>query len=225
MRDELRELAAPLVDAVIAHPFWQGVREGTLPPDSLWYFAEQDARFAVPAYARALARAAAVADRHEDSAVLCGAASATLDAVARMDGELAELALELGRATPPDAPSEAPRVSPATHAHTCFLLGAPASSFAAGLGGLLPMTWFHQRLSLDLRERTDPGSRYAAWIDRYIPESGFHDYVEAYLSMVDAFSVNCSANDRSALAAAFLHGAGHEWEFAESAWRLQHWDV
>jgi thiaminase/transcriptional activator TenA len=222
MRDELGELAAPLVDAVLAHPFWAGVRDGTLPPESMWYFAEQDARFAVPAYARALARASAVADRHQDSAVLCGAASATLDAVLRMDGELAELAGELGRAA---ATAEDARVSPATHAHSCFLLGAPAASFAAGLGGLLPMTWFHQRVSLDLRARSAPDTRYAAWIDRYIPESGFHDYVEAYLSMVDAFSENCSANDRSALAEAFLHGAAHEWEFAESAWRLQRWDV
>ncbi|MHA6763556.1 TenA family protein [Streptacidiphilus sp. PAMC 29251] len=222
MREELWAIAGPLVADIAAHPFWEGLCDGTLPQDRLWHFAEQDARFAVPAYARALARTGAVADRDQDSALLCGAASATLAAVARMDGELSDLAREFGE---PDLVSRTARVSPATHAHTSFMLAAPTASFAAGLGGLLPMTWFHQKLSLDLKQRCAPGSRYAEWIDRYCPESGFHDYVEAYLGMVDDYAARGSGADRSALVEAFRHGARHESNFAESAWLLQRWDV
>lgn len=220
LRDELAAIAAPVLAAVVRHPFWEGVRDGTLPVDSLWYFAEQDARYAVPSYARALAVTASIADRTDSSAMLCGAASATFDAVARMDGELADLAKEFDR-----PPAAAAPVSPATHAHTAFMLAAPALSYGAAIGGLLPMTWFHQTVSRDLKNRCVPGSRYEAWIDRYCPESGYHDYVEAYLGMVDAFGEQCSAGDRAALSEQFLFGAHHELAFADSAWRLQTWAV
>ncbi|NEA57504.1 TenA family transcriptional regulator [Streptomyces sp. SID13666] len=219
LRDELSAIAKPVLAAVLEHPFWDGLRKGTLPADSLWYFAEQDARYAVPAYARALARTAAIADQDAHSALMSGAASVTLDAVGRMDGELAALATELGRTVRTVA------VSPATHAHTCFMLAAPAVSFGAAFGGLLPMTWFHQAVSRDLRERCVPGSRYEAWIDQYCPESGFHDYVEAYLSMIDEFGEQCSPTDRATLAEHFLFGARHELAFADSAFRLQAWSV
>jgi thiaminase len=220
--DDLFAAAGPILAAVREHPFWTGLRDGTLPPASLWYFAEQDARYVVPAYARAMARAAAVADDHAHGALLCSAADATFTAVGRMDGELRALAEWLG--PPADAATAAP-AGPTIHAHTSFLLAAPAASFAAGIGGLLPMTWFHLRISAELREQRESGSRYAGWIDQYCPGAGFRDYVAAYQDMVDAFGARCSARDRAELTDSFLLGARHEWAFAAAAWQPPAWPV
>ena len=39
LRHDLWAIAEPLVAEVQEHPFWAGLREGTLAPAALWYFA------------------------------------------------------------------------------------------------------------------------------------------------------------------------------------------
>lgn len=218
LRDELRETARPFLADAGDHPFWAGLRTGSLPPACLWYFAEQDTHYTVPAYARALTRAAAVAERDADSALLCSAASETFAAAARMAESLPALATELGA-----APRRKAEIGPVTHAHTSFLLAAPATSFGAALGGLLPMTWFHQVISQDLVDRCVPGTRYEEWISYYRPGSAYEDFVEGFLTMVDEVGEQLAPAERAALDTHFLRGADYEMQFAESAWRLQSW--
>lgn len=219
MRDELSAIAGPYLDKILAHPFWTGLCDGTLDPEPLWWFSEQDARYLVPTYARALAGASAIADTVEQAALLSAAASATFTAVSRMDGELSALAKELDRADDPATP-----VAPSPHAHTSFMIAAAATSFPAAAGGLLPMTWFHLTVCDHLRVHRIPGTRWSAWIDRYIPEDGYRDYVDAYLEMVDVVGGRCSAGERARLVAYFEHGARYELAFAYAAWRRQAWD-
>lgn len=217
MRDDLFAAADPVLAAVREHPFWAGVRNGTLPPASLWYFAAQDTWHVVPAYARALARAAAIAEEEAHGALLCAAADATFSSLTRLREGLGRLAVTLG----PGASATA--AVPATlqvHAHSSFLLAAPTASFAAGIGGLLPMTWFHLKVSDDLRDRRVPGSCYAAWISQYCPADGYRNYVAAYLDMIDEVADRCSARERAELTVSFAAGAHYEWAFAEAAWRL-----
>lgn len=221
MRDDLSAIAGSMVARITEHPFWDGLRRGTLPPAALWFFAEQDAHHVVPTYARALARCAAIAGSDAHGALLASAASATFGSLSRLDDELGKLATALGR--PPGA---AAPPGPGIHAYTSFMLAAPVRSFAAGLGGLLPMTWFHLLVSDDLRKRHDPGSRHAAWIERYLPEGDYlQRYVDAYLTMVDEVGEQCGAGERELLAEGFRLGARHEWSFADSAYRCREWPV
>lgn len=215
LRDRLRASAEPLLAEVVAHPFWSGIRDGTLPAEKLWHFAEQDTHHTVPAYARALARTAALAERSEDGALLAGAAGATFESLTRMRRELARLADRFEDLEP------APGIGQATLAHTSFMTAASTTSFAAGIGGLLPMTWFHQQVCLDLAERRTPGTRWSEWIDQYCPEDGFHGYVEAYLGLIDDFGRRATDADITVLADSFLHGARYELAFCEAAWQLQ----
>jgi thiaminase (transcriptional activator TenA) len=221
MRDELSAISEGVLASLKEHPFWAGLRGGTLPPACLWYFAEQDTRYVVPAYARALARAAATADDDGYSALLCAAAAATFASIPRMASQLAALAAALGR--PPDTPVTP--VGRTSHAHASFMFAGAAASFAAGLGALLPMTWFHLLVCDDLRLRHQPGGRYLAWIDQYCPGDGYAEYVEAYLTMIDEFGGQCSAAERSQLVTHFLLGVRHEWAFADAAWHRQPWGV
>lgn len=225
-QQELRRLAAPILRQVTEHPFWAGLRTGTLVPEALWYFAEQDAHHVVPTYARALARCAAVAELTPHASLLCSAAQATFKSLSRLEGELVRLAGELIQVEDEvGGPQRAARsaVGPAVHGYTSFMLAAPVTSFSAGLGGLLPMTWFHLWVSQDLRRRTDPGSRYAAWIDQFCAYDGYQDYVAAYLGMVDDEAGRCSAGEWDQLVAYFYAAACHEFAFADAAWHQQQW--
>jgi thiaminase (transcriptional activator TenA) len=222
MRDELSAIAGPILHKIKEHPFWDGLRKGTLPAASLWYFAEQDARHVVPTYARALARCAALAEHDSHGALLSSASGATFGSLSRLDSELTKLAEALGK--PPGAGAITP--APPIHAYTSFMMAAPGASFAGGIGGLLPMTWFHLEVSTDLTERYEPGSLYAAWIDQYVPEGGYYqEYVDTYLNMIDEVGGQCSPGERDRLVEQFRLAARHEWAFADAAWRRQEWPV
>jgi thiaminase len=218
VQDTLLLVAAPVLEELLQHPFWVGLRTGTLPPECLWYFARQDAEHLVPAYARALARCATVATDHPDAALLCSAAQATFGSLPRLDRELGRLAVELGR---PGA-SEVGAVGPAVHGYASFMLAAPLTSFAAGLGGLLPMSWFHLWVSENLRSTFDPGTRYARWIDQYCAHDGFQDYIAGFLNLVDTEAHRCSIGEWDALVDCFSTAARSELAFADAAWRIEH---
>ncbi|MBF8190901.1 TenA family transcriptional regulator [Nonomuraea sp. K274] len=220
LRAELSAIAEPLVAKVMEHPFWTGLREGTLPPSSLWYFAEQDARHVVPAYARALARCAGIAERDEHGELLCSAATATFGSLPKLAAGLSGLAAGQSPAGPDGTVAR-----PVVHAYASFMLAGSTVSFATGIVSLLPMTWFHLFVSNDLQKRCDPRSRYASWVEQYPPGGDYEGYVNAFLAMVDEMGAQCSAADRSRLVDRFLVGARYEWAFAEAAWQRQEWAV
>lgn len=222
MRDKLRAIASPVLDEIKEHPFWKGLHKGTLPADSLWYFAELDARYVVPTYARALARCAATADSDAHGSLLASAAHATFGSLPRLVSELEKLGVALGAR--PDVPAGVP--GPAIQAYISFMRAASAMSFVSGIGGLLPMTWFHLQVCDYLREGLVPGSRYADWIHQYCPEDSYYrEYVEAYLGIVDEVAGQCSADECDQLVAQFTTAAHHELAFVDAAWRCEAWVV
>ena len=68
---------------VLEHPVWAGLRNGTLPGEALVHFVQQDTGYLLPAYARALARCAAVVSDDSHAKLLAHCAFATLEAVWR----------------------------------------------------------------------------------------------------------------------------------------------
>lgn len=223
MRAELAAAAGPLAARITGHPFWDGLRRGTLPPAALWHFAEQDAHHVVPAYARALAGCAALAGSDAHGALLASAGSATFGSLPRLNEELPKLAAALGTVPTGAAPA---RPAPAVHAYTSFMRAAPARSFAAGIGALLPMTWFHLLVCEDLAERHDPNGRYAFWIARYLPEGDYLEhYVESFLTMIEEVASGAAPDERADLLTCFRRAAAHEWNFADSAYNRQSWPL
>ncbi|WP_042367782.1 TenA family protein [Streptacidiphilus neutrinimicus] len=217
--DELLEAAGPVLDEVRAHPFWAGLRSGALAPERLLRFTTQDTWHLVPAYARALARAASTAAVPGHGELLAGAAAATFVSARRMVGELDLLERELkehGRAA---AEGGEPTAAPATAAHVAYLTETGAQPFPVAAVGLLPMTWFHQFVCRDLvRDGVHPATVYAGWVARYCPEEGFHGYVSAYLDLVEDCARSVSAQERNGLIEVFLTGAQHELQFVKAAW-------
>jgi thiaminase/transcriptional activator TenA len=208
LHEDLLELAEPALRKVIDHPFWAGLRDGSLPAEALAHFVGQDTGHLLPAYARALARCAALAPDDAHTVFFAHAVCGTLEARDRLRGE----------------PGPSVPVDPLTHAHCSFFHAAAATSYVAGVGALLPMVWFNHRVATDLAERGAPGSRYVAWIERYQPSEGYFQHVVGrYLDLVD--EVGASAHERATLTEQFLFGVRYEWTFAESAWRRPTWPV
>ncbi|MFI0787259.1 TenA family protein [Streptomyces lydicus] len=221
LRDRLTATAAPVLREVLGHPFWAGLRSGSLPGEALTHFVEQDTGHLLPAYGRALARCAATAADDAHAAFFARAAVGTLEARDRLREALSGIAPDLGlRAPAADAPAD-----PLTRAHCSFFLAAAATSPVAGLGALLPMAWFNHRVSADLARRCAPGSRYARWVALYQPAEGYARVVERFVTVAEETAQRGSDLDRAQLTDFFSAGVRYEWTFAESAWARPDWPV
>ncbi|MEV4254947.1 hypothetical protein AB0J52_17485 [Spirillospora sp. NPDC049652] len=232
MRDRLARRAAPVLAQIKEHPFWEGLRRGTLAPEVLRRFAEQDAHHVVPSYARALARCAALADDDAHGELLAQASAATFGSLPRLHTQLAALPPSrddeppAGGDEPPDRTDSGRRLGGAGGgvggwaAYCSLMLAAPESGFAAGVGALLPMTWFHLEVGEDLRARYARDARYAGWIEAYLPDPGFFPgYVDAFIAMVDEVGETASDGARELLEQFFGRAARLEWEFVDFVWR------
>ena len=102
LHEELQDLAEPVLQKVKDHPFWSGLRDGSLPVESLVHFVEQDTGYLLPAYARALARCAAAATDDSHVMLLSRSILGTLEARDRLRTRYSELAEQLS--APPPRP-------------------------------------------------------------------------------------------------------------------------
>ncbi|MER6666878.1 hypothetical protein ABT256_20210 [Amycolatopsis japonica] len=222
LHDELLEMADPVLRKVLDHPFWAGLRDGSLPGEALTHFVQQDTGYLLPAYGRAMARCAAVAPDDAHSVLFARSVSGTMEAKDRLRAAFADLAPSLGI----EPPAEQAPIDPLTHAHCSFFHAAAATSLPAGVGALMPMTWFNYNVSKDLAERHTPGSRYEPWIELYQPSDGYYRHVvRRYLDLADEIGDRCSGHERRTLIEQFSISVRYEWTFAESAWRRPAWPV
>lgn len=221
LHDELVELAEPVLRKVVDHPFWAGLRDGTLPGEALAHFVQQDTGYLLPTYGRAMARCAATATDDSLSVFFARGAFGTMEAKDRLRVAFVELAPSID--VDPFVAQTA--IDPLTHAHCSMFTAAAATSLPAAIGALLPMAWFNQNVSKDLVERVTPGSRYTKWIELYQPAEGYSHVVQRYLSAADAVGEHCSAQDRRVLVEQFTLSLRYEWTFAESAWQQPSWPI
>lgn len=218
-RTELRTLAEPTLKKILDHPYWVGLRDGTLPSPVLQHFILQDAHHLLPAYARASSRLAAMATDDSHAMLLAKFAYGTLEARNGMMLGYGMMAPRLGLR----ADGGIPPISPTSHAYSSFFTAAP--SLAGGLGALLPCAWFHIQVADETFARHDPSSKYGMWIKGYHPGDEYRQVLDSFLNVVDEVAEGSSTGERDKMVANFALGARYEWAFAEAAWTLQEWPV
>jgi thiaminase/transcriptional activator TenA len=221
MHEQLLAIAEPVLDKVRDHPFWSGLRDGSLPPESLGRFVIQDTGFLLPTYARSLARCAAAASDDGHAYLLAQSVVGTLEARDRLRSAYQQLARQHGWPLVPVTPE----IDSGTHAHTSFFLAASARSVAAGVAALLPMVLFNHGVADDLLTRQAPGGRYAPWITVYHPGETFDVVRKAFLGLVDQIAERSSADERAEIVEQFTLSIRYEWAFAENALRAPSWPV
>lgn len=120
--EELLEAGRPTLEKVKEHPFWAGLRDGTLPGEALVRFFEQDTDHLLPHYARAMGRCVPFAREDRHAGLLGRSVFGSLDARDRFRSSHTGMQDDLG--LPAAAPPDTTAASPATHAHVSFFHAA-----------------------------------------------------------------------------------------------------
>jgi thiaminase (transcriptional activator TenA) len=211
--DELRSLASGIWEAQHAHPFVQGIGDGTLDVERFRHFVRQDYVY-LTEYARLLSLGAARAPRLPWMRRFAELAGSTLGTEMDMHREFAATlgitAEEL----------EYERATPTTRAYTEFLLRtATLGDFAELVSALLPCVWGYAEIGRALAPRA-PGNPYGAWIETYAsPE--FAAQAGWCRALTDELATGLDETGRARMLEAFLQSSRHELAFWDMAWRLE----
>ncbi|MCQ4084235.1 TenA family transcriptional regulator [Streptomyces sp. RB6PN25] len=221
LRDELGEMIDETARRICEHPYYRGLRDGSLPGAALVHFTLQDSCHLLPGYGRANARCAALARTARQAEVLSRMATGSLeDCGVRLEA-FHKTAARLGLQLPPEP--DLPPVAPATLAYTSFLTAASATSLAAGVGALLPSAWLYMLVTDDLVVRYDPFSRYAKEVEQAHPGEFYRGMLEDFLDVAEEISATEGPGGRRELACHAERAARYEWAFVDAAWRLESW--
>jgi thiaminase (transcriptional activator TenA) len=211
--DRLRELAAPVWEAQLKHPFVAAIGTGTVPDDRWRRWLTQDYLFLVD-YCRVFALGAA---RAPDLPTMARFAS-LLAATATTEMELhRRFAVQFGL-EPADL--EAATATPETAAYCDFLLRTAAlGDFADLAAAVLPCMWAFAWIGQELARQPPPADeRCREWIDSYAsPE--FAELAGWCRALVDRCAEGGDEFRRGRMEALFLESSRHELRFWDMAWR------
>jgi thiaminase/transcriptional activator TenA len=217
--DAFRQAAHAIWEANYAHPFVQGIGDGTLPLERYRYYLAQDYVYLID-FSRFFAVAAAKAP-----------ALAPMERLAKLLDETLHFEMDLHRSLCaefgiPREALEQTRPSPTCLAYTSYLLRVAYEGEAASLlAALLPCSWGYGEIGLRLKAKGLPAvPHYAKWIATYASEE-YQQIVDWLRGLFEE-----AVGDLGGLQRARLHGifdTSSRWEylFWEMAWRMEDWPV
>jgi thiaminase/transcriptional activator TenA len=160
LTDKLRDACEAEWEALHAHPFVLGLRDGTLALDAFRFYVEQNLQY-LPEYARAMALAVSRAEDVETMRVFAGELSNVLESEIPQNRELLRRTIALGAADEGGAAG----MAPATVAYTSFLVGTAARGGPLEvMASIVPCTWSYGDIGRRLRDRTREHPVYAEWV-------------------------------------------------------------
>lgn len=208
----------PTFDAIVAHPFVQGLTDGSLDADAFAQYVAQDVHY-LRAYSRALAVVAAKAPTLSDTAMFARHAAEVFDVELALHGELLP-ALGLSPAAVEAAP-----VTPTTLAYNSYLLATVyGGGFADGLAAVLPCYWIYAEVGARLLEAGSTDPRYQRWIDSYGGDE-FAATVTEVLTLADRTGPTLTPAEEAVARAHFVTTSRYEWMFFDAAHRREGWPV
>jgi thiaminase/transcriptional activator TenA len=194
-----------LAQAILNHPFVQGLGDGGLDRAKFAYYVGQDAFF-LEAFARAYSLAAAKAPTWEVFQVFHGLTTGVLEELNLHGGYAQEWGVDLAAVTPGHA----------TRQYTDFLLNT-AWSVDPGITAvaMAPCMRLYAFLGQSLAAHQARPHPYTAWIDTYSS-----DQFEPLAQQLEAF-VNAQAADNDLTQRTYRYAMVCELNFFEAAW---HWE-
>lgn len=214
--EELWKSITPIFEAILRHPFIQGLSDGSLPEERFRYYVVQDALF-LQDFARSLALTAAKSPRDSWFQMFAQHAKETLEAELALHESFFRdwnLTLEQVYAHPQ---------SPSTLAYTSYLLRvAYATPFAEVVGAVLPCYWIYWEVGKVLESQGSPNPLYQRWIDLYASEQ-YASSVRPAIAVMDELSFALTDSQREAVRQHFVVTSRYEWMFWDAAWRLETW--
>jgi len=215
---ELWNEVTPIFDAILVHPFIQGLTDGSLARDSFEFYAIQDALY-LREFARALSILAAKAPAEELIVMFNEHAAGALQVERSLhesffrDFGLTEDAV---RATP---------MAPTNLAYTSYLLSVAYSRpVYEVVAVVLPCYWIYWEVGKALLAKGSPDELYQRWIDTYGAEE-FGQLVEAVLKVTNDLAEPLGSPARLAMKQHFITTSRYEWMFWEMGYRREAWPV
>ena len=210
------EATADVRGAIDALPFVTGLADGTLSPDRFTYYMAQDALY-LRGYARALASAAARADRAEELAFFAKAAH---NAIA-VESTLHAGVVGAGGA----GPAAGERQSPTCTAYVSYLLGlAHTQGYGELAAGVLPCFWVYTDVGARLLQKAGDlgGHPFGTWIATYADEE-FAASTRELRGIVDGIAERSDPATVDRMHEAFTTATTYELWFWDAAWRRESW--
>jgi len=216
LRIALSDIILPAAERLLAHPYYRGLLDGSLPGAALSALCLQDANHLLPSYAKALGRCAGLAWTNEQADLLAEMAKVSLDSAA---GSMAGFPQLAQRYDLPGSGTGVPPIAPATSAYAEFLFACSSRSLAAGIGAVAPSAWLYQLVTDELMARRDPASRYGELLAMMYPGKEFAVLVEQFLILIERVYAASSPPEREELLSHLERSVGYEEAFVDAAWQ------
>ncbi|MFN8217904.1 MAG: thiaminase II [Solirubrobacterales bacterium] len=210
--DHLRQRGDELWEAQLAHPFIQGIADGTLSEERFRVWLRQDY-----AYLLDYVRVASLGVTRAPDEETMKRFAETAHRVLGMELDLHRgYAAEFGVTT---EELESEEMMPATRAYVDHLMRTALIGEVAELpAALLPCIWGYSWIGERLGERPLPAEpRYARWIELYGSER-FHDVVVWCRELTDRLAAEGSPRVREQAEQAFMRSSRHELACWTQAW-------
>ena len=217
--DTFRQAAHATWEANYAHPFVQGIGDGTLSEKRYRFFLAQDYVYLID-FSRFFAVAAA---KTRDMA--------SMERFAKLLDETLHFEMDLHRSLCAEfgisrEELEQTRPAPTCLAYTSYLLRvAYESDVAALLAALIPCSWGYGEIGLRLKSKGLPRvAHYSKWIETYASVE-YQEIVEWLRSLFDTTVSDFGSSERARLQEIFDTSSRWEYLFWDMAWKLESWPV
>jgi thiaminase/transcriptional activator TenA len=212
--DELWNSALPVYEQILAHPFNEELKNGTLHVEKFKFYIYQDSLYLAD-FAKALATAGTRASTSQELLDFLQFAQNAI---------LVERALHIGYFKEYEIGFNSGK-APGCFAYTNYLLATSAfESFEVSVAALLPCFWIYKKVGDHIYANQSAPNPYQNWIDAYAGEE-FAASVQKALDICDFLADNASANVRKKMKEAYLIATRLEYVFWDSAYRQEQWDV
>ncbi|MEW6246572.1 MAG: thiaminase II [Nitrospirota bacterium] len=218
--DRLRQLAKPIWDAQLTHPFVVALGKGTLPERKFKYYILQDARF-LGDLSRVFSAGAQKAPDSESALRFTKLAEETIT----VERSLHESYGKRWRMTPQEMTSVP--MAPTNYAYTRHMLAVAAAGSACEIAVVaLPCAWIYCVVGQHLLKDGPPqaGHPYRDWLLLYAsPE--FAEVQKWMRKQVDEWAKHAGRDEKRRMEEAFVISSRYEWMFWEMAWNEEEWPV
>lgn len=220
---ELKQLAQPILDDIVNHPFVVGLQKGELPKEAISIYVEQDTRF-LENFSKVYAAAFIHASTRKDLTFLARQVAFSLADEAQAHQVLLDYAGEK-LADHQNAP-----MRPETYAYNEHLFNAVRNGdFVDIMAALIPCPWTYHQLCQVLLRTVKAGNPFLPWLQFYYPANDDHIAVEIESSIQTMFSMlddredTLTAAHKTQVKRYFLLSCEYEWRFWEQAYRGIDW--
>jgi thiaminase (transcriptional activator TenA) len=213
----LRNDCAELWEELHAHPFIEGLADGTLPPDSFRFYIEQNLQYLVE-YARAMALAAGRAGDVETMRIFSADLTNIVEVEIPENRELLARVLELGARDLKGSEG----MAPATVTYTGFLVETAATSRPVEvMAAIVPCAWSYGEIAFRRRDQIVEHPVYAEWV-RFFASPDYAGVVERMQADFE-WLVTHDDVEMERLSFLFTTGVRLERGFWDMAYAREHW--